>query len=436
MRKLKKQNRIETDDNPIRKLRAADAVLLDQLVGFCYCGYIEYRVYKEKKQMYTFLLAIIYLAFISLGLPDSLLGAGWPNMKEAFDVPISFAGMVSMITSGGTICSSLLSERLTKRFRTKYVTVVSVFLTAVALLGFSTATEFWMLCLWAIPYGLGAGAIDAALNNYVALHYNSRHMSWLHCFWGVGTIISPYVMSYALTNSVWNDGYRIVAFIQIGIALVLLLTLPVWKINQKNEAALKSEKVLGIKGALKIKGVPFLLIGFFSYCAAEATAMLWASSYLVGTRGISEKLAAAFASLFFIGITTGRFLAGFISDKFGDRRMIRMGTMIALVGVVCIFLPVETDMFALAGFVVIGLGCAPVYPCIIHSTPESFGADNSQAIIGIQMASAYVGATFMPPLFGLIANHISLKVLPFFLTFFFVLLIIMVEESYKKSRGK
>lgn len=384
--------------------------------------------------MYTLLLALIYLAFISLGLPDSLLGAAWPTMKEAFDVPISYMGMVTMVISGGTICSSLLSERLTKRFHTKTVTVFSVFLTAVALFGFSTVTQFWQLFLWAVPYGLGAGTIDAALNNYVALHYNSRHMSWLHCFWGVGTIISPYIMSYALANSVWNNGYRIVSFLQIGIVLILLLTLPVWKINQKNEAALKSEKVLGLKGALNIEGVPALLTGFFAYCAAEATAMLWTSSYLVGTRNISEKSAAAFAALFFIGITTGRFLAGFISDKLGDRNMIRLGAAVALCGVACVALPLEADILALAGFVIIGFGCAPVYPCIIHSTPENFGAENSQAIIGIQMASAYVGSTFMPPLFGLLANHISLKLLPAFLTFFFVLMIVMVEKSYKRKR--
>lgn len=355
-------------------------------------------------------------------------------MKEAFDVPISYMGMVTMVISGGTICSSLLSERLTKRFHTKTVTVFSVFLTAVALFGFSTVTQFWQLFLWAVPYGLGAGTIDAALNNYVALHYNSRHMSWLHCFWGVGTIISPYIMSYALANSVWNNGYRIVSFLQIGIVLILLLTLPVWKINQKNEAALKSEKVLGLKGALNIEGVPALLTGFFAYCAAEATAMLWTSSYLVGTRNISEKSAAAFAALFFIGITTGRFLAGFISDKLGDRNMIRLGAAVALCGVACVALPLEADILALAGFVIIGFGCAPVYPCIIHSTPENFGAENSQAIIGIQMASAYVGSTFMPPLFGLLANHISLKLLPAFLTFFFVLMIVMVEKSYKRKR--
>lgn len=355
-------------------------------------------------------------------------------MQLTFDVPISYMGFVSMIISGSTICSSLLSERVTKRFGTRNVTIFSVFLTAIALFGFSTVNRFWMLCLWGIPYGLGAGSIDAALNNYVAMHYNSRHMSWLHCFWGVGTVISPYVMSHALAHSTWNNGYRTVSFIQIGIVIVLLLTMPLWKIHEEHEAAQSQKQILGIKGALRISGVPFLLLGFFAYCAAEASAMLWASSFLVGTRNIPEKTAAAFAALFFIGITTGRFAAGFISDKFGDINMIRLGTVIALCGTVCIFLPLHTDTITLAGFVIIGLGCAPVYPSIIHATPANFGTDNSQAIIGIQMASAYVGSTFMPPLFGLLANHISLKLLPFFLAFFFILMIIMIEKAFRKAR--
>lgn len=268
--------------------------------------------------MYLLLLAVIYLAFISLGLPDSLLGSAWPVIRAEFDVPLSYMGFISMIISGGTIISGLMSERLTKKTGTRTVTIVSVLLTAVALSGFSTATEFYHMCLWGIPYGLGAGAIDAALNNYVALHYNSRHMSWLHCFWGVGTIISPYIMSYALTHTVWKNGYSMVSYLQFGIAAVLLLTLPLWKVNKSAGSQESSTGVLGIKGALKIKGVPYLLIGFLSYCAAEATTMLWASSYLEGTRGISKEKAAAFGSLFFIGITAGRFLSGFISDKLGD----------------------------------------------------------------------------------------------------------------------
>lgn len=381
--------------------------------------------------MYLLLLALIYLAFISLGLPDSLLGAGWPTMQMEFGVPMSYMGIVSMIISGGTICSSLMSERLTYKLGTKIVTVISVLLTAIALFGFSTSTQFWMLCIWAIPYGLGAGSIDAALNHYVAVHYNSRHMSWLHCFWGVGTIISPYVMSYALMHTDWNGGYRIVSFLQLSIAIILLLTLPVWKVNQKAELSKKSKRILGIKNVLKIKGVPYQLIGFFAYCAAEGTAMLWASSYLSGTRGISKELAAAFASLFFIGITTGRFLTGLVSEKLGDRKMIQIGFMLSVCGIACVICPLQTDILCLSGFVIIGLGCAPVYPSIIHSTPAKFGAENSQAVIGIQMASAYVGATFIPPLFGLIANHSSLKLLPAFLLIFFILMVTMIEKTYK-----
>lgn len=382
--------------------------------------------------MYLFLLSLIYLAFISLGLPDSLLGAGWPVMQQDFNVPVAYMGIVSMIISGGTICSSLMSERMTKRLGTKIVTVTSVFMTAFALFGFSTASRFWMLCLWAIPYGLGAGAIDAALNNYVALHYTSRHMSWLHCFWGIGTIISPYVMSYALTHSVWNNGYRMVSFIQIGIALILLITLPVWKNNQRKEIAENSGGVLGLKGAFKIRGVPYLLTGFFAYCAAEATTMLWASTYLVETRGVSKELAAAFASLFYIGITAGRFAAGLISDKFGDRKMIRLGSMIIFAGILCVLLPFKIDVVALAGLIIIGIGCAPIYPSIIHSTPSNFGQEHSQAIIGIQMASAYIGSTFIPPLLGLITNYVSLKIMPLYLAVFFALMIVMIEKTYQK----
>lgn len=384
--------------------------------------------------MYTLLLAVIYLAFISLGLPDSLLGAAWPTIRVDFNVPLSYMGFVSMIIAGGTIISGLMSERLTKKFGTRAVVAVSVALTAIALFGFSTVGQFWQMCLWGIPYGLGAGAIDAALNNYVALYYNSRHMSWLHCFWGVGTIISPYIMSYALTHSSWSNGYRNVSYIQFCILAVILIAMPLWKINKDPAATEEDKPLLGLRGALKIKGVPTLLIGFYAYCAAEATTMLWASSYLEGTRGISKDKAAAFGSLFFIGITVGRFLSGFISDKLGDNRMIRLGTAIALFGVILIALPVGAA--SMVGFVVIGLGCAPVYPCIIHSTPSNFGAENSQGIIGIQMASAYVGSTFMPPVFGLIANNVSLKLMPVYLAFFFILLLVMISKTEKLCRQK
>ncbi len=387
--------------------------------------------------MYSFLLALIYLAFISLGLPDSLLGAGWPVMHTELGVSVSFMGIISMVISGGTIVSSLLSDKLTHKFGTRAVTVASVFLTVAALFGFSFSGSFSMLIIFAVPYGLGAGAIDAALNNYVALHYKAKHMSWLHCFWGVGAIISPFIMSFALKNLNWNSGYRIVGFIQLAIALLLLVTLPVWKINKTESTA--DTKRAGLTAALKIKGVPFLLIGFFAYCAAEATAMYWASTYFTEVKGISGDRAASFAALFYIGITLGRFASGFITERLGDRRMILLGTGILACGIMILLIPVQSYMTAFAAFLVIGFGCAPIYPCIIHSTPANFGAENSGAIIGIQMASAYVGSTFIPPLFGLFGNAVGFSVMPVYLLAFFALMIIMTEATFRitgKPGGK
>ena len=387
--------------------------------------------------MYSFLLALIYLAFISLGLPDSLLGAGWPVMHTELGVSVSFMGIISMVISGGTIVSSLLSDKLTHKFGTRTVTVASVLLTVAALFGFSFSGSFSMLIIFALPYGLGAGAIDAALNNYVALHYKAKHMSWLHCFWGVGAIISPFIMSFALKNLNWNSGYRIVGFIQLAIALLLLVTLPVWKINKTESTA--DTKRVGLTAALKIKGVPFLLIGFFAYCAAEATAMYWASTYFTEVKGISGDRAASFAALFYIGITLGRFASGFITERLGDRRMILLGTGILACGIMILLIPVQSYMTAFAAFLVIGFGCAPIYPCIIHSTPANFGAENSGAIIGIQMASAYVGSTFIPPLFGLFGNAVGFSVMPVYLLAFFALMIIMTEATFRitgKPGGK
>ena len=385
--------------------------------------------------MYSFLLALIYIAFISLGLPDSLLGSGWPVMYAELGVPVSYMGIVTMVISCGTVVSSLFSDRLTHKLGTGKVTVISVMLTVIALLGFSVSDRFWMLIAFAVPYGLGAGAIDAALNNYIALHYKAKHMSWLHCFWGIGTIVSPFIMSYALTNGKWNDGYRMVGLIQLGIALLLLFTLPVWKINKSAEES--REKSIGLAETLKIKGVPSLLLGFFGYCAAEATGMHWASTYFVAAKGISAERAAVFASLFYIGITAGRFISGFITDKLGDRKMIRLGTAILTCGLLTMLLPFASETVALIAFLLLGFGCAPIYPCIIHATPDNFGAENSGAIIGIQMAAAYIGSTFMPPLFGLLGSSISYSILPLFLLFFFLIMIIMMKSTFRiAKKGK
>ena len=382
--------------------------------------------------MYLLLLSVIYLAFISLGLPDSLLGSAWPELHISLGVPISYMGIISMIISASTICSSLLSERMTARLGTHKVTSFSILLTAVALFGFSLTENFYLLCLIAVPYGLGAGAIDAALNNYVALHYSSKHMSWLHCFWGVGTIISPYVMSYALTHQDWNQGYRTVSAIQIVIFAVVLLSFPLWRVNLKNTENEEKTKPLGIVKSLKIPGVPYLLVTFMAYCAAESTAMLWASSYLEEMIGLTKQDAAAFGSLFFIGLTVGRFISGFISDRLGDTKMIYLGGSVAIVGVILTALPISVA--AAIGFIVIGLGCAPIYPSIIHSTPDHFGKENSAGIIGIQMASAYLGSLFMPPIFGLIAQYIRISLMPLYLGLLFVIMLIMITKTEKKCK--
>ena len=383
--------------------------------------------------MYSLLLVIIYLAFISLGLPDSLLGSAWPVMNGSLGVPMSYAGIISMIISAGTVISGLSSDRLTRRFGAGWVTAVSVLLTAVALFGFSMSDSFWLLCVLAVPYGLGAGAIDAALNNYVALHYASRHMSWLHCFWGIGTMVSPYIMGACLTHGLgWHSGYRIVSFLQIGLTILLFCSLPLWKKRQSQEKengkeAGDSGRALRLRDAVQISGVKLVLIVFFAYCAMESTTGLWASSYLVAWRHVGAETAARFASLFYIGITFGRFVSGFVSERLGDRRLIRLGGAVVLFGIAMVALPTASCVPALAGLVIIGLGCAPVYPSIIHATPANFGKENSQAIIGIQMASAYVGTTFMPPVFGLIAQHVSIALYPAFLLVFVILMLVMSE---------
>ena len=401
--------------------------------------------------MVHLLLAVIYLSFISLGLPDSLLGSAWPSIYPEFGVPVSYAGMVSMIIAAGTILSSLLSDRLTRTLGTGRVTVLSVAMTAAALFGFSVSHSFPLLCLWAIPYGLGAGSVDASLNNYVALHYASRHMSWLHCMWGVGASAGPYLMSFVLTGGQgWNGGYRIVALLQLVLTIILFLSLPLWKSGSEavcdalgDEGQGKgsgepdhpqaAKKPLTLAAILHIPGAKEVMLTFFCYCALEQTTMLWASSYLTLNNGFPASRAAALASLFFIGITAGRALSGFLTMKLNDTQMIRLGQGIAALGILLLWLPLGG--LTQLSLLLIGLGCAPIYPCIIHSTPASFGADKSQAIIGVQMASAYAGTCLMPPLFGLLARHVSTALLPPYLLGALLLMVLMHEKLVRKCRA-
>lgn len=379
--------------------------------------------------MTSLLLPLIYLAFISLGLPDALLGSAWPSMYTELNVPLSSAGLISMIIAAGTVISSLMSERMTRRFGPGKVTAFSVGLTAVSLGGFALSGSYWQLCLLAVPYGLGAGSVDACLNNYVALHYTSRHMSWLHCMWGIGASVGPHIMGRAITaGQSWHAGYGYIAVLQIVLTFVLLMSLPIWK--QRTDGGVQSRPMapVTLHQALFIRGVREVLTCFFCYCALEQTAGLWASSYLVLKNGLPAEKAASLAALYYMGLTVGRALGGFLTFRLNDRAMIRTGFVLILLGLVCIPLGGGAT---LAGLVIMGLGSAPIYPCLIHSTPGFFGAGNSQAIIGMQMASAYVGTCLMPPLFGLIAEALSVALYPLFLFVFLALMFISFEKLLK-----
>ncbi len=386
--------------------------------------------------MAAILLVMIYLAFVSMGLPDALLGSAWPTIHSQLAVPVSYAGIVTIIISMGTVVSSLLSDKMLRRFGTGIVTAFCTLLTAIALFGFSFSNAFWQLCLWAIPYGLGAGSIDAALNNYVALKYKSRHMSWIHFCWGLGATLGPYMMGAILTGgAAWTSGYRLVGYVQAGMTLVLMLSLPLWKKNDLPQTEKEGAKKSLTPGqVLKLPGAKPILLAFFCYCALETTTGLWAASYMVMNRGITPEAAATWTSLFYLGVTIGRFLCGFITDQIGDKNMVRLGQGLILLGILVMLLPFGSG-FCFAGLILIGLGCAPVYPCLLHETPQNFGAENSQGIMGLQMACAYIGTTVMPPVFGVIAQYIGIQLYPIYLLGLIAIMFLMVEKM-NKSTGK
>jgi fucose permease len=379
----------------------------------------------------TFLLIIIYISFISLGLPDSLLGSAWPSMYKSLNVPLHYAGFISMIVAGGTVISSIFSEKIIRRFGTGIVTAASVLMTATALVGVSLSRVFIALCIFAIPLGLGAGSVDAALNNFVALHYKARHMSWLHCFWGIGASTGPIIMSaFLIQKNSWNLGYRAVGVIQICLVVLLLISLPLWGNKKENGTAAENESVKFTQ-LLHIAGVKQVLIAFFCYCSIESVTGLWGSSYLVLAKNIPPEIAAQWMALYYIGITSGRFISGFITMKLSNRQMIRLGQGIIAGGIIILALPFG-NYTLLPGLFMIGLGCAPIYPSFIHETPKNFGKEYSQGIIGIQMASAYIGTTLMPPIFGRIASQTNFNILPVFIGIILILKIITVEILNKK----
>lgn len=382
--------------------------------------------------MLTVLLVIIYIAFISLGLPDAILGSAWTMIYEDLNVPISYAGLVTMIITGGTIVSSFFSGKMIKKFGTGKVTTFSVFLTAMGLLGVYFAPSFIWICLLAVPLGLGAGAVDSALNNFVANHYEAKHMNWLHCFWGIGATSGPFIMSfYLLKENGWRSGYATIGIIQAILVIGLFLSLPLWrKFEDSNEEEKKSSTSINVGTLLKLPGAKPTLIAFLCYCAIELTTGLWASSFLVFNSGLSAGLAAKWVSLYYLGITVGRLLAGFLSMKLNNKQMIRVGQLICLLGAVLLMIPFSNN-FKLVGLILIGLGCAPIYPAMLHETPNKFGQDLSQDIMGIQMATAYVGSTIVPPLFGMLSKFSGFGILPGFLLIFIVVMLLSTERANK-----
>ena len=380
--------------------------------------------------MGSLLLAVIYQAFVSLGLPDSLLGSAWPVMQTTMGVPSSYAGYVSMAIAFMTIISSLISPKLIQRFATKWIVIFSIALTVVGLFGFSYSSQYWMLFLFALPYGLGAGSVDAALNHYVANCYSSRVMNLLHCFYGFGAVISPNIMALALKYARWNEGYRWTAFVQIGILAVCILSLPLWKTGGQTDE--DAGEAAGIRDALKVPGVVLTLLAFFSYCAGEATCFLWTSSYFAGTKeGLSQELVASFGSLIFGGLMLGRLIAGFVSNRLGDRRLIRVGLAVEAVGILLVLIPGSQYYTAMIGFLMIGTGMGPIYPSIQHMAPANFGKKYSTPVIGLQMASAYIGSTFMPTAFGFIQQYAGIGIMPVYLTVFAVLNFVFLEFAYR-----
>jgi len=359
------------------------------------------------------LLIIIYLAFISLGLPDSALGAAWPSMYGELNVPVSYAGIISMLVALFTTFSSLMSHKLTCRFGTARVTAISAASTAIALMGFSLSDKFWQLCLWTLPYGFGAGGVDTCLNNYVAVHYKGHHMSWLHCMWGVGATLGTAIMGMALTGGFgWHGGYRRISLMQLIISAILFLSLPMWRGNVQEKQ--EKGKPASLRDTIAVPGVKAAVLCFFGYCALEQTAGLWAASFFALHKGVPADIAAGMGGLFFMGVTVGRGLSGFVSMKLSDKSMVKLSFCIIGCGIAAMALS-QGQTMPLVGIALIGLGCAPIFPCMIHSTPAFFGTERSQAVIGLQMAGAYIGTSFMPPLFGIMAKHISISLLPVYL---------------------
>lgn len=379
------------------------------------------------------LLAVIYITFIGLGLPDSLLGTIWPAMYEELDVGISAQGILSVIVSVGTVISSISSAAIMKKFSTCTIIIVSVFMTALAIIGISLSSIFWPLIIISLVLGLGAGCIDSCLNSFVAEHYSPMHMSWLHCFWGIGATLGPVILSFYLAKSMWKQGTMAIGLIQIAITAVLIFSIPLWKkIDRAEETEIEEKNSITYKKALGRHGVFATLMAFFFYCGIEQTAGHWGASFLNICRGISLDTAARMVSVYFLGIATGRLLSGFLTLKVSNKTLINLGGIFIFVGSLLIGFT-KSEILLWAAFILIGLGCAPIFPCLISETPHSFGKIYTQSIMGLQMAFSYLGIAILPPVFGLIAeNHSGL--FPYYILGMDILMFVSVLNLNRRTK--
>lgn len=363
--------------------------------------------------MATLLAIIIFISYIALGIPDSLYGAAWPAIYSEMSLPVSYANFITVIHCVGTTASSLLSATIIKKLGTARVTFISTLLTAIALLGFSMSKNMLWLCISAVPLGFGAGSIDTALNNYVALNYSASHLNFLHSSYGVGVTISPYLMSLAIGDGNWRDGYRTMFYIQLAIAIFVLVTIPVWKkVKAQQDTPEVEQKTLSIPEALAIPKFKSTLLVFVASVGIEAICLVFGSTYLVEARGVTEQQGAGCITFYFIGMTVGRFLSGVFSQKLSPKRIVLIGECITFTAFLILMLPLNITV-ATIGLFMIGLGNGPVFPNMTHLAPVHFGQELSQSIIGLQMAVSSLSVLLSPIIFGFVAEHIGAHLFPY-----------------------
>ncbi len=374
----------------------------------------------------AFLLVVIYIAFIGLGVPDSLIGSAWPAIHTQMNIPVEAVSVLTLFISGCTVLSSMFSTGILNKLGTAKVTAFSTAMTAAALLGFSFAPSFWVMIPLAVILGLGAGAIDSGLNNYVALHFKASHMNFLHCFYGVGVSLSPYLMSLALSNAGWRGGYRYAFYVQAAITILLIVSIPLWKKSSSAEEAEEKGVNLTLRQMAKMSEVRQVWIIMLATNAIEYACGVWGSTYLVEQKGFSAELGALALTVYYVGMSVGRFVSGLISNKISTWKRIGIGSVVLAPAIILMLLPLNGTVTVI-GLFLVGLGNGSIYPNMIHLTPHNFGKDVSQAVMGSQIAFAYIGVMLAPPMVSLVSGLFGIKVYPILLAVLYVIMVVTLK---------